>query len=247
MVGNYFLKSLLAGGLLLAFSTVTADDFLQRLDQAVVAGSPEALAALQTELGEPSNSSQPDDVYLWAYTSWRLAQRLPERDRKVRKRLLKDVQEQLEALIERQPGDAEALALLGSVLGDRIDGAFSGMRLGGRASEVLERASELAPQNPRVALQRGVGYYFTPKPFGGGLGKAEQALRQALDMFAAETADQPWPNWGRLDTLARLGQVLADQDRSEEARAFYQQALEQAPDFVWVRDELLPALSGPES
>jgi tetratricopeptide (TPR) repeat protein len=75
------------------------------------------------------------------------------------------------------------------------------------------------------------------------LEKAEQALREALELFALEPADKPWPNWGRLDALARLGQVLADQDRGEEARAFYQLALEQAPDFVWVRDELLPALN----
>ena len=68
--------------------------------------------------------------------------------------------------------------------------------------------------------------------------------RRANELFRAEAASKPWPNWGRLDALARLGQVLADLDRPEEARTVYRSALEQAPDFVWVRDELLPALSG---
>ncbi len=242
-IGRWRRYGLVGLGACLAVNVVGADDFLMRLDAAVVAGSYPTLKELQAELGESPASDGAADVYLWAYTNWRLTQRLPAAEKKRRRRLLKSIQSELVELTGRQPGDAEAFALLGSVLGDRIDGALSAIRLGGRASEALERAYQLAPENPRVALQRGVGFYFTPRPFGGGLDKAQLELRRALDLYEAEPANEPWPNWGRLDALARLGQVLADLDRPAEARALYAAALRQAPDYVWVRDELLPALA----
>ena len=232
---------LLAVALAGVAGTAWADEFLTRLDRAVVTGSLVNLAQLQAELGEAPGPSDAD-VYLWSYTSWRLAQRLAASDKKRRKRLLKDVQGHLEGLIQRQPGDAEAFALLGAVLGDRIDGALSGMRLGGRAQGLLDEAAELAANNPRVALQRGVGYYNSPKFAGGGLEKAEAELRRAVELFARESTDKAWPNWGHLDALSQLGQALARLERPEEARASYATALELAPDFVLIRDELLPAL-----
>ncbi len=227
----------------LVFQPAGAEDFLVRLDGAVLTGDTEALSGLFGELGEAPAAQAPDDVYLWSYTGWRLSQRLGG-EKKRRKQLLKSVQAELEALVERQPGDAEALALLGSVLGDRIDGMMSGIRLGGRASELLERAYDLAPRNPRVALQRGVGFANAPKAFGGGKEKAEQELRRAVELFAVQPAAQPWPHWGYRDAMARLGQVLVELGRTEEARQLYQQALQREPGFAWIRDELLPALNG---
>ncbi len=44
--------------------------------------------------------------------------------------------------------------------------------------------------------------------------------------------------------MARLGQVLVELGRTEEARQLYQQALQREPGFAWIRDELLPALDG---
>ena len=220
-----------------------ADDFLVRLDGAVLNGDAARLTGLYNELGEAPASAASEDVYLWAYTGWRLSQRLGG-EKKRRKRLLKNVQAELETLVERQPGDAEALALLGSVLGDRIDGMMSGIRLGGRASDLLERAYGLAPENPRVALQRGVGFANAPKAFGGGKVKAEQELRRAVELFATQPAQAPWPNWGYRDAMARLGQVLVELERTDEARQLYLQALQREPGFAWIRDELLPALDG---
>lgn len=183
------------------------------------------------------------DVYGWAYSGWRVTQLLPQSRKRERDKLLKLLQRRLQDWLEQQTDDAEAHALLGSVLGDRIGGPLSAMRLGGKASEALETAFALEPNNPRVALQRGVGFFFTPKAFGGGKVKAEAELRRARALFEASQDQQ---GWGYMDTLARLGEVLAAQDKFAEAEAVYRHALEQQPDFVWVREELLPKLGGRE-
>ena len=116
------------------------------------------------------------------------------------------------------------------------------MTIGPKSSAAIDAALKAAPENPRVALQAGVGAFYTPKMFGGGLDKAEKELRRAEKLFAAESTNQAWPNWGRLDVLAWLGQVRAAQGDREGARRYYERALQAQPDYAWVRMVLLPAL-----
>ena len=116
------------------------------------------------------------------------------------------------------------------------------MTLGRRASRASARALELAPANPRVLLQDGVGKLHTPGMFGGGADRAEAMLLRALAAFRTEPPDRPWPRWGRIDTYAWLGQISAERGDLAVARRYYQQALEVEPGFAWVRYALLPAL-----
>ncbi len=73
------------------------------------------------------------------------------------------------------------------------------------------------------------------------MSKAEAELRRALTLFGDENPETPWPNWGRVDALAWLGQTLLKQDRPAEARKLYEKALSIEPNHTWIRDVLLPA------
>jgi len=55
-----------------------------------------------------------------------------------------------------------------------------------------------------------------------------------------ERPRQPWPNWGRFDAHAWLGQALARHGDNAGARAEYAAALRIAPSSEWVRTMLLP-------
>jgi hypothetical protein len=218
----------------------------ERVEEAVIAGSIENLKGVRTELLRRMSSSEEEkrsgDRYMLAYVNWRMTQLIGDDSRKERKRLLKEAQRGLEERIEEAPGDAETHALRGTVIGERIRGFFGGMFLGPKASKSLERAYELDPENPRIALQRGVGYFHTPKAFGGGLEKAEGELRRARELFRSEPLEKQWPNWGRIDVLGWLGQALAGVGKQDEARAHYEEALAIEPTHTWIREELLPAL-----
>jgi len=222
----------------------------ERIERAVVTGSVDDLRGIRSELERlvdaREGTAAPSDRYDLAYVTWRICQELAEDDKKERRKLLKDAQRELDLVLKAKPDDAEAHALRGSVIGDRIGGVFSGMSLGPKASKSLNRAFELDPKNPRVALQRGVSYFYTPKAFGGGPENALQELERAQQLFQAEEKDRPWPNWGRVDALAWLGLVLAQSGRVEEARAAYKKALQLEPDHAWIRRELLPALEASE-
>ena len=231
----------------LAVTTGAFPDFPTLIEEAVIQGSLVKLEAIRTSIEKragTADSATCDNQYLLAYTSWRTAQALHQqpRSKKKRMRLLKGAQQWLEECLEQEPENAEAHALRGTVIGERISGMFKGIALGPKSAKALDRAQELAPDNPRVAVQRGIAHFFTPKSFGGGTEKAERELSRALELFVSEPEDQAWPDWGHVDALAWLGQVLARQGKVAEARSAYEQALSIQPEWRWVRDELLPAL-----
>ena len=116
------------------------------------------------------------------------------------------------------------------------------MTLGPEASELRERALRAEPNNPRVVLQAAITMFHTPPQDGGGPDKAEGELRRALALFDREPTGRPWPNWGRFDAHAWLGQALAARGDKAGARAEYNLALEQWPNSGWVNRVLLLAL-----
>jgi hypothetical protein len=177
----------------------------ERIERAVEDGEAGDLLEIRAELQRLVESlgdrTAPSVRYNLAYVTWRICVKMPDREKKERKRLLKEAQEQLDLVLVSRPEDAEAHALRGSVIGGRIDGPFSGMSLGSKARKSLDRALELDPTNPRVALQMGISYFYTPKAFGGGLEKARGQFERAQRLFEEEPADHPWPNWGRDDVI----------------------------------------------
>lgn len=131
-------------------------------------------------------------------------------------------------------------AALGQLIG--LSGATATFRLGPRASRLLDEATTMGPDNPRVWMLRGVSAMFKPRLFGGGLGRAERELQHALSLFASDAPSPPAPWWGHAETYAWLGQLYARQGKVEQAQAAYARALTLEPDNAWVRDQLVPAL-----
>lgn len=160
------------------------------------------------------------------------------------KRALDEADLLLEQATAKAP-TADALALRSSVIGLIIGlsgNPLSGMTLGPKSSGLLDRAKEMEPKNPRVWLVSGMSAMFTPKMFGGGTDKAEQDLKKALTLFETDHPARPSPAWGLADAYIWLGQALQKNDKSDEARAAYQKALELQPNNQWVMRVLLPSL-----
>jgi Flp pilus assembly protein TadD len=138
----------------------------------------------------------------------------------------------------------ETWALRASISGQLIavGNPVSGMVLGPRSENQMEKAVELGPNNPRVWMLKGVGTMFKPKMFGGGADKAEKELLKAIELFASDRAASPAPKWGNAESYAWLGQAYVAQNKFAEARTAYQKTLELDPGNGWVTHVLLPAL-----
>lgn len=228
----------------------SADDWpglIAGIERAAMDGSATALKGGRADLLRRASALAVRDrapllQYAIAYTAWRMAS-LSRVAGNERAAVLDDGVARLQAVMDANPRDAEALALLGGLYGLQIGRSpLKAIVLGSRVAGTLERAAELAPSNPRVALQEGISAFHTPAAFGGGTNKAEQLLRRSLELFAQEPTDHPWPNWGRVDAHTWLGQVLARKGDRAGARAEYDKALALAPNSGWVKHVLLPAL-----
>ena len=157
---------------------------------------------------------------------------------------LKDTVDHLQKATEINPQAAEAYSLLSSAYGRQIGlNPIKGMVLGRRAQKALKKATQLAPDNPRVALCTAIRDFNTPGMFGGSKEKGLQGFQRAAELFAREEpSDLIQPAWGHSRTYAWLG--LAYQDRGELAlaRAAFAKALAINPHFSWVKNVLLPEL-----
>lgn len=180
--------------------------------------------------------------YTLAYADWRIAV-APALSPKEQSDLVDDADVQLNEAIKLDGSLAEAMGLLSAVYGLKISkNQDLGMTLGMQASELLGRAANLEPVNPRLLVLQGISQFHTPPEYGGSAKDAEATLRRALAAFAKESESKPWPNWGRFDAHAWLGQMLANRGDKTGARAEYESALAIAPDSGWVRYTLLAAI-----
>jgi tetratricopeptide (TPR) repeat protein len=149
----------------------------------------------------------------------------------------------LEASAKRRPM-AETSALLALLYGDQIAlDPSKGMMLGMLSQQLMGEAAGLGPQNPRVALLRGVSAFFTPEAYGGGVGPATEQLERAVALFDHDRPAAGAPAWGRAEAHVWLGQAYRRGGDTTRAGAEYRAALALEPGYAWVRNVLLPGLA----
>lgn len=224
-----------------------ADSARREIELGNIVGDLDRLAQANA-LVERALARFPDDPLLLHYRGYALyreATLRSGRDGEDVGPLLDEAERVLSRSAELDPRP-ETYALWSSVLGQKIgDSPIRGMTLGPRSGQLMERALEQGPENPRVWLMRGMSAIYTPAFFGGGLERAEQYLRRAIELYRGDRPAPPAPSWGQSEVWAWLGQVLHRSGRTAEARQAYLEALRIEPEYAWVRYELLPALERP--
>jgi tetratricopeptide (TPR) repeat protein len=155
-----------------------------------------------------------------------------------------------EMLIRLRPDWAEGHLLLSTMYGLKLSTQLTLLfSLGPAIERHVQRAAELSPNNPRVLYVQASAYYIKPGIVGGNIKKAVEYWRRAAQIFEQERSDTKRrrslePSWGYVETLAGLGRALEEQGEMQEARAVFRQALSIEPEYVWVKEELLPNLEG---
>lgn len=70
------------------------------------------------------------------------------------------------------------------------------MTYGAQASQALQKAQTLNPNNPRVYYLQGMALFGTPEQFGGGKAVAKPLFQKAVDLGKAEQIKPLYPHWG---------------------------------------------------
>lgn len=130
--------------------------------------------------------------------------------------------------IELQPRNAEAHRLLGTLCGQVIPAnVLSAMKYGRCAMDEVKQAIALDPKSSSAWLSRGVGNYYLPEAFGGGVKLAIQDFEKSIQLDAKSAEAQLW-----------LGIALRKAGRNAEARTALAKSLSLNPRRKWARQQL---------
>jgi len=144
-------------------------------------------------------------------------------------------------VLESIEDNADANALYGGILGMQISfSPMKGMWLGPKSSKYILKALKLEADNPIAWHQQASSYLHTPAMFGGDVAKAVENFKQAVASYekSGESLDY---NWEYLNTLTWLGIAYMKNNSVDEGIASFKKCLEIAPDFGWVKHQLLPS------
>jgi tetratricopeptide (TPR) repeat protein len=219
-----------------------ADSVRVSIDRAYLAASADGMAAAAA-LAERALTVRPNDALLRHYLGYARYREAAMRTGPAVRPLLDAAVRELEASARRLPLP-ETHALLARIYA-RLSGQepTRAAELGQKADEARATAVASGERNPRVWLLLGSGAVYVPAQYGGGLDVAETSLTRALGLFAADRPAAGRPAWGEAEAHAWMGEVSRRRGKTDEARASFDRALALAPDYVWVRGTLIPALA----
>lgn len=127
-----------------------------------------------------------------------------------------------------QPSNAEYHRILGTLCGQVIPAnVLAGMRYGRCAMDEVNKAVELAPNSAMARISHGVGNYYLPPAFGGGVDKAIADFEKAVQLDPNSAEAHLW-----------LGIALRKAGRNAEARKALERSLHLNPDRAWARQQL---------
>ena len=159
---------------------------------------------------------------------------------KAQKHLIK-AEEHLKVYLKNHPNSAQGNALMSGILGYKIAfSPMSGMWNGSRSNKFLAKAMKIDDSQPKVWFLKGISLYHTPSSFGGDQKASIEHFAKALSLFHEhKCTDQ---NWEYLEAYTWLGRAYAATGQTEMARHIFEEILEIAPNFGWVKYSLLPQL-----
>lgn len=127
-----------------------------------------------------------------------------------------------------QAGAAENHRILGTLCGQVIPAnVLLAVRYGRCALDSVNKALELDPKSFEAWLSKGVGNYYLPPAFGGGLDLAVQDLRKATQLNPKSADAHLW-----------LGIALRKLGKNLEARAAIERSLALNPNRLWAKQQL---------
>lgn len=133
-----------------------------------------------------------------------------------------------ERAVSLKPDMGEYQRILGTLCGQIISGnGLAALKYGKCALSAVDKAIELDPKSSNAYLSHGVGNYYLPPAFGGGIEPAIKDFRKAIDL-----------NPKSADAYLWLGVALRKANQTAEAHKAIAKSLELNPNRVWAKQQL---------
>ena len=200
------------------------------LDKARDAQNRSALEQAASELSAAAGQ-QPDDAatqYRAALAESYVAEvAIEQHDKNAARAAAEAGMQRAEKAKSLSPNTAEYHRLLGTLCGQAIHDAFSGLKHGKCALDEVNKAIELDPKSAVNYVSRGVGYYYLPAAFGGGADRAIPDFEKAIQLDPKLAEAHLW-----------LGIALRKANRNADARKAFERSLQLNPNRTWAKQQL---------
>ena len=194
-------------------------------------------------------SDSDSDVYIvqyyLAYTDYRLAvYYLITKDEAQFNNYIAMTENELQAILDSNETNSEVLSLLASSYGEQIvANGDSAKVIAPKALLIISKAIDVDPDNPRVQLLAGKLILTLPEKYGGDKEKSLIHLKRSVELFETNQDSNDDIDWGYIFALAWLGKNYVELNDYSSAIDIYNKALEVEPDFIWIKNVLLPEAS----
>jgi tetratricopeptide (TPR) repeat protein len=133
-----------------------------------------------------------------------------------------------EKAVQLAPQIAEHHRVLGTLYGQMAPvNVLAALGYGKKAQEAIARTLELDPKSARAYVARGVGNYYIPSGFGGGIDLAIRDFQKAIELDPKSD-----------DAFLWLGLAHRKAGHNADARKAFAKALELNPGRVWAKQQL---------
>lgn len=236
------IKFLLVPFVMIAMAMSSPQELLKRNYQAYLTTDKESWkqnVALANKLYQENETV--DNLFALAQTEYGLLNiTMKDEDEDLFDDYVDNCEDHLKELIKNKSYEAEAKALLSSVYGYKMAySPWKSMTLGPKGSSLLDQAIELNPDSPIVLKMMASNKYFTPSMWGGDVDKSLELFQKSSLKFAETDSSTSWMH---LDNMAWEGIILAEQGKTDQAKAVWEEAATIEPNFHWVTKVLLPGL-----
>lgn len=133
-----------------------------------------------------------------------------------------------ERAVQLKSDFAEYHRLYGTLCGQAVSAnVLQGLKYGHCAQDEVNKALQLDPKAALNHIGHGVGNYYLPSQFGGGIEPAIKDFTKAAELDPKSAEAHLW-----------LGLALRKANRNAEARKEFQKALDLNPGRVWAKQQL---------
>ncbi len=239
---EYFKYLILIFGVVIAHAVSANNATRLKIYEAYIQGDMAAwkvvMDSLETQKGKQPTGQQLGLVnYYYGYIGWAIGN-----GRKAEaKQYISKMELLLNHVLKDNPQDAEAWAYKSALMGFKIGVSnFKAVFLGRKSRQYLEKSLELNPNNTQGILEKGNMNFYMPAVFGGDKTLALAMYRQAAQQL--EQAGEGHKNWMYLNVLTLIGAAYEKLGDLGKAEVTYKKILQIEPGFLWVKNELYPAL-----
>lgn len=130
--------------------------------------------------------------------------------------------------VSLKANSSEYQRILGTLCGQMVSSSsLAGLKYGKCALESVDKAIELDPKSSMAYVSHGVGNYYLPPAFGGGMELAVKDFRKAVELNPKNSDAWLW-----------LGIALRRSNQAAEAQKAFERSLELNPNRVWAKQQL---------